>query len=326
MKRIHFLLSGLSFLLFSLAFGALAQDMQREAGEQQLKVRDVQLQDGAVLRFFETATGRCQKMQVWRENQAVFSRVLEGDLDDLDLPSTPACELIPNLDKSAAYPVMVWVHHYSGGAHCCSTEEFLALDGQPRLLAQLETGHTGLDKESIKPDDLRINDWSFADWNVSFAESSAPAVHLKLRGSEFFVNPEKMRRPAKDFLQFAQCDDKGCQPDHLSPSPEAVAAQFAAACDTGADTLSEHPLWCAPPQLWAAMLDRLYAGHARLALEYFDRAWPKDRPGEEEFMKDFVRQLWKSRWFAEIWQMNGRPQEFASPYDRNTKLKNLTSP
>jgi hypothetical protein len=59
-----------------------------------------------------------------------------------------------------------------------------------------------------------------------------------------------------------------------------------------------------PPELWANMLDLIYSGHADMAWDFFDKAWPKNIKGKEAFLKEFRSSLKSSQFWPGIKEMN----------------------
>jgi hypothetical protein len=160
---------------------------------------------------------------------------------------------------------------YSGGEHCCFTAYLVWIERELRFesidLADSDlailAGGTGLR--------LSFRDMAFASWNAPFAKSPAPTVLLAYdRDSRNYdVDSDDMRKP---------------------PPDAAALAQQAAAIRKTYETLPEGQL---DPSLWAAMLDLIYSGNADVARRLLDDAWPPNRPGEDQFLTDFSKQLWQ---------------------------------
>lgn len=161
--------------------------------------------------------------------------------------------------------------NYSGGAHCCETFTIFELhpDG-PRLLADIASGNSSVDFEDLDDDgDLEaiLRDDTFAYWNACYAASPMPRVVLSYNGSEY----------APDLNLMAA--------DPPPPEVWEKLAKTARTCLTNNRGIAE----C--PDLWRPMLDLIYGGHAELAWQFFDDAWPPDLPGKDTFITDFLAQL-----------------------------------
>ncbi len=74
---------------------------------------------------------------------------------------------------------------WTGGAHCCFSFTILELGDKPTIIAKLDAKHSdGAHFADLNHDgkyEFVSNDWTFAYWHASFAESPAPAVVLALR-------------------------------------------------------------------------------------------------------------------------------------------------
>jgi hypothetical protein len=125
-----------------------------------------------------------------------------------------------------------------------------------------------------------VNDWTFAYWETSFAESPAPEVILRYQEGVYRPAIELMRQPAPDPAELEEqaqeirADPEGWQ----QPSP--------------------------PPLLWAEMLDLIYSGQAELAWSFLAQAWPPDVPGQEAFLRRFLAQLTTSPFWPELQTLN----------------------
>jgi len=68
------------------------------------------------------------------------------------------------------------------------------------------------------------------------------------------------------------------------------------------------------PQLWAIMLDLIYAGRLSRARRFLDEAWPPMRTGKAQFRQEFFDcQLRRSLYWPQIAAMNNTPDEAPSP-------------
>lgn len=158
---------------------------------------------------------------------------------------------------------------WSGGAHCCYTLYLFELgptDLKP--LAVIKAHHSN--PEFTRRNglvDINLQDWTFAYWNTSFADSPAPSVILSWNGSKYAIDPTAMHAPAP---------------------PAKDLNELAAKVRT--KLKADEYLWY-NSQLWGTMLDLIYTGNAELAYDFLDTTWPVERPGKDQFLADFKKQL-----------------------------------
>ena len=175
------------------------------------------------------------------------------------------------------------IEHWSGGAHCCFDYYIFSIGDDFRLLDIIETQHGCKGFEDVDGDgalELDALDWTFAYWKACFAASPAPRVILKFRDGKYRVAPELMRT--------------------TPPSEDEER--------TLAEAVAQDESWNqgnVPPALWGHMLDLMYSGHAPLAWEFFDQAWPEgfeDKFGEskEQFKADFLHAISQSPYWPAI--------------------------
>jgi hypothetical protein len=110
------------------------------------------------------------------------------------LPARSGTEpLLTELDQDLTLDGIpnVVVREYTGGAHCCTEDHILSLNSDGLIGYQgIDFGHASYVGQHYVPGergsqlDIMTDDWTFAYWKMSFAESPAPVVRLRLRGSE----------------------------------------------------------------------------------------------------------------------------------------------
>ena len=175
------------------------------------------------------------------------------------------------------------VSEWTGGAHCCFLFHVFQLGPHFRHIQTINAAHSDLaDFENIdeEPDlEFLMADWTFAYWKASFAASPAPGVILKYDGEKYALACDLMRKPGlspQDLTQLAS-DIKSWQgwEDYLPPS-----------------------------YLWGEMLDLIYMGNILQAWELFDRSWPEEIGGKEEFLKEFKVQLQESPFWESLQELN----------------------
>ncbi|HQQ63175.1 MAG TPA: hypothetical protein PLF22_06335 [Pseudomonadales bacterium] len=177
------------------------------------------------------------------------------------------------------------ISEYTGGAHCCLIlhvfeigEKFSPVQSMD-LQNSTDAYFSNLDRDPAL--ELAINDWSFAYWKTSFADSPAPRVILKYRDGKYRPAPALMKLPASAQSQLEK---------------EALA-------------IASLPQWQdqklqIPSDLWRTMLDLIYSGNVKQAWHFFDVAWPNNIEGKKEFLAEFRKQLETSPYWHDIQAMN----------------------
>ena len=177
------------------------------------------------------------------------------------------------------------ISEFTGGAHCCSIFYIFSIGDKFKLIADIdaEDGDQS-DFENLDGDnnlEFVTNDWTFAYWKTSFAESPAPKIILRYKDGAYHLaselmktpppKPEEMRRKAQEVKNDERWHDEMREIEERIPS-----------------------------SLWGYMLDLIYRGHKELARQFVDMAWPENKGGKEEFLEDFESQLSKSPYWPEV--------------------------
>jgi hypothetical protein len=199
----------------------------------------------------------------------------------------PPLNPIEDLNADGYPDILIETH--SGGAHCCSRTLIISLDPSgPRTIFDFYGGESStlpLPGPAGAPRTLETNDDAFAYWKVGFAGSPMPRVLLAWNGTTWAFSQDLNRASA-----------------HSEEDLLAVAAAASADLSQGATTPSS--------DLWDAMLDLIYTGHADRAMALLDQAWPDTTPGKQEFRKEFLEQLDSSPFINDLRLLNG-PQAAA---------------
>jgi hypothetical protein len=174
---------------------------------------------------------------------------------------------------------------WSGGAHCCFSIIIFSLGEEFKKIAEIEGGDSSFEFRDFEGDgiyELVGRDWIFAYWETSFAQSPAPQIVLRYLHGRYVLATDLMKKqpPEKKEIQ-AKIDEMN----------NAFAKSAAFDDET-------------PPELWQYMLDLIYSGNGKIALTFFDKAWPDHREGKEEFLAAFKAQLAKSSYWPEIKAFN----------------------
>ena len=180
------------------------------------------------------------------------------------------------------------VGEWSGGAHCCFTFHIFELGETFKEIARIKAEHSdGAKFVDLSHDgsyEFEGNDWAFAYWRTSFAESPAPRIVLKYRAGRFRLAYELMKKPAPSAEEFASTvqsirSDEGWG-DVTHPD-----------CKMNCDV---------PVSLWSNMLDLMYTGHADLSWKLFDQSWPPTRMDKTVFAKEFCEVLSASHYWSDL--------------------------
>lgn len=173
------------------------------------------------------------------------------------------------------------VEGYSGGAHCCFTYFIFSLGAQFKKIAELygyDSQFEFLDLDGDNVLEIRGRDVTFAYWETSFAESPAPVIILRYDGNTYSLATTLMKQPP---------------PGEVAYWKKIRDIKKAKEWEDGV-----------PPSLWGYMLDLIYSGNGELAWKVIDTAWPKKRPGKEEFRAKFQEKLSESPYWEGLKAMN----------------------
>lgn len=221
-------------------------------------------------------------VEVWKNGNVVYRKT--GDVayyvgNNID-GNTAGPEIKPGTDITGSGQPQVIIGSWSGGAHSCYTFQVLQLGKEFHRVAALNAQDSdGAHFEDLDHDgkyEFVANDWTFAYWRTSFAESPAPRIILRPKtvgdGNVEYVL-------ARDLMQ--------------KPAPTQEQLDHTIAEIKGEPAWNQH----VPPALWAAMLELIYTGHPDLAWQVFDRSWPDKKPGKSGFLGAFCERLSSSNYF-----------------------------
>jgi len=212
------------------------------------------------------------------------------------LPSRSDVEpLLTELDQDITHdgiPNLV-VREYSGGGHCCTVDHILSLEPDTLVAYQeIRYGHgafMGQHFVQVDEDDaleIATEDWTFAYWKMSFAESPAPAVTLHLRPS----------------------GTSGKQRWLFGNTAEPVSADRWRHLQDGARSLNGTVEGAASPrclpELLSSTLDLIYTGNAIHAQEYVRLAFGRHEDKRLGFLVELALQINKSPILASVLELN----------------------
>ncbi|MCB9844760.1 MAG: hypothetical protein H6811_02070 [Phycisphaeraceae bacterium] len=171
------------------------------------------------------------------------------------------------------------VREWSGGAQCCYTFYLLTLGDPVEELARVDADHGELSGfDDVDGDGIVEfvgNDWTWAYWKTSFAESPAPRVILRLAGSDLRLAPDLMQSPAPTQEEMEHRVERVLLSDRWTDQTP-------------------------PSDLWGEALDLIYCGHEDLAWKFVVWAWPDGRPGRDAFIAELRASLDKSPYYRQL--------------------------
>lgn len=225
-------------------------------------------------------------LQVMRNGQVIFRRTLGNDgYYVLGQQKDGYGPYIPNgTDVTGRGHPNMLVSFYTGGAHCCTLYYVFELSPKLKLVATLDAQDGDFSRFRIIDGKyyFATEDWTFAYWQSSFADSPAPEIILGFKddatGGSYHLALEEMERPA--------------------PNPD----EWKKALLMGRQAFGESNPFSGGigSRLWGNMLSFIYQGHSDLAWKLFDEAWPPGRQGKEKFLSDFCSQLKTSPYWPDL--------------------------
>lgn len=247
--------------------------------------QDIKFKDYEVRTYGAPSLGEHASFEVLKGGKRVFEqadreaeryRVGCINADDDGNAMVPPGKDITGQDK----PNLV-VSMWTGGAHCCFSYSVLELGDGVKQVGTIGAGHGDACRFHRERDgrlDFVVNDWTFAYWHASFAESPAPDVILRYEPGGYKVAADLMRKPDPPASEFKEMVRKG---HLLKLDPEGWPAS----------------------EFWGTMLDLIYSGRAELAWKYCELAWPGKTKTKEQFLTEFRQQLAQSPYWPAIKNM-----------------------
>jgi len=212
------------------------------------------------------------------------------------LPARSGIEpLLAKLDQDITHdgiPNLV-IREYTGGGHCCTVDHIFSLD--PDGLApyqEIDYGHGSFQQQHFvqaeREGELGIvtEDWTFAYWKLSFAESPAPAVLLRLKGSEQCGRLRWVFGNTKKVISQQQWEAMREDARRRNAMP-------------GGSTDSE-----SLPGLLSNTLDLIYTGNASLARSYVDLACRGHESRQIGFLVELGLRLKTSEFLDGVIELN----------------------
>jgi hypothetical protein len=150
---------------------------------------------------------------------------------------------------------------------------------EPGLLGQLDLQDGQAEPLRDRDGDGRYEwegrDWSYAYWQVSFAESPAPRVVVCVGESGFELDERQMRMAEAEAEALAR---RSAAVRGMGPRGEAIPA----------------------PEYWEVVLELVYGGHPVRAAEFARAAWPFSGEALHSFMGEFKAAYRASPWYTAL--------------------------
>jgi hypothetical protein len=245
-----------------------------------------------VLRFYSLATnsreGGYDAFEILHKEKRVYyeadRRYSIKTVENTDYVPKPG-ERIETKDITGNGIPELIIGVWSGGAHCCFSVIIFSLGEELKKIAEIEGGDSSLEFKDFDGDGIYEvvgRDWTFAYWETSFANSPAPQIVLRYLHGKYVLATDLMKKnlPGKK---------------EIEAKIEEISHAFAKSAAFDDEV---------PPELWQYMLNLIYSGNGKIALTFFDKAWPEQREGKEEFLAAFKAQLAKSSYWPEIKTFN----------------------
>lgn len=222
--------------------------------------------------------------------KVVFRKTLEG-MGEYKLGQQADPQFgIPKIENGAditgrGRPDMI-VINWTGGAHCCFSHFVFEVKPTLWLLASIDDGDGDYAHFADLDGNRRYyyvgNDWTFSYWDASFANSPSPTVVLRFvenaKPPGYHLAIDRMQRPVPTPAEWNKA---------VREASEAFGENSGFGDGIGFE-------------LWSNMLNLIYTGHSELAWKLFDQAWPRQRPGKEQFLSGFCGQLKSSPYWPDL--------------------------
>jgi len=139
---------------------------------------------------------------------------------------------------------------------------------------------------------LIIRDGTFAYWHYAAMETRGygPEIALRYRDGAFQFSNALIKATAPTLQQL-----QGMSDSFHSGTEYYWATK---------DNREGHPL--PPPKLFLKMLDLIYQGHGDSAKKLFDLTWPRNYPGKDLFLREFLERLSASPYWKDVRSLNGK--------------------
>lgn len=174
------------------------------------------------------------------------------------------------------------VREYSGGAHCCTSFEVFSFGPNFQKLATIQSGDCDRSHFQRQSDGGYVFngcDAAVKMYGTGEADAAIPEVAMRYANGSFHLAPDLMRKPP--------------------PTIEELKAK--------ATEIAGSPTWSTkdvPGLFWRYVIDLTYSGNWRSADQFIALAWPAQRADKSEQVEEFMAQMQKSPYWADIQALN----------------------
>jgi hypothetical protein len=197
--------------------------------------------------------------------------------------------------------VIIWA--WTGNVHGGSDSLVYSLGARPRKIDALQ-GVQGefvfADLDGDKKYEAIGNDFTFAYWSTSFAESPFPRIVLSMGRHGYKLSTKFMKTPPAQEADFAEMV-KDCRQS---------ATEW---LDSGR-AVHERAVFSLVPAVWKHMLELIYTGNSKQAWKFLDLTWPEGelcdgleygkKITKKEFVRAFLKQLSTSPYRSGLRKLN----------------------
>lgn len=198
------------------------------------------------------------------------------------------------------------ISSHSGGVCGMSYYHFFELSPSFRLLDAVGIQHCTADLEDLDGNgclELVTADATFHYWHEDHARSPTPRVILRFDNGKLRLAEDLMRKPAPPAEEIS----RGARAMHSREQWAYHATTRPVYTFSGAAQRLWFERWKrvrVPTDLWREMLDLIYSGNEKTAIEFMEKAWKPGYPGKAQWLAEFRAKLSQSPFWPEIEAMN----------------------
>jgi hypothetical protein len=243
-------------------------------------------------------------LEISKDSEILFTQqggVFRVGLANPDIPDDALVKMGSDINRDGT-PDLV-VSERTAGPNSDFIFYIFSLGREFKLWDKLDAGPDELARfKDIDRDgeiEFYVHDLAFDYWHSNLSDSPKPMVVYEYSDGKYALDMEGMRKraPDSDGIQ-EKIDAINARIEYILSGRKEKGKQ---------DEIDEvyYSAWIKgdtiiPSETWSYMLELIYGGHYKLAWEFLDQAWPKDKPGKEEFILECKLQLAKSRYWEEI--------------------------
>jgi hypothetical protein len=174
------------------------------------------------------------------------------------------------------------ISNYTMGAHCCFELYIFELGNNFRKIyyynGDAEPVMQDIDKDGIM-EIVTLSD-IFSYWHNSYATSYFPEYILKYKNGMYHLALNLMKKPVP-------------QKDTLNKWSEEIKWNRI-------PWNSDESQIALDPLFLERVIEMIFTGNSKIAMEFIKTNWPKSKNGKELFIKDFMTQLSKFQYWSEM--------------------------